>query len=355
MEDHPMFKHSSASLLRGIAAAAVVATGVLASPAAHAAPKLQKVSMMVGGIDKQIYLPYQLAQDLGFFKKYGIDMVLSTEQEGGIGAETAMVSGQVDMAGAWYVHTIDFQMHGKNVIDIAQLSGAPGERIMCGKGTHIKTPADWKGKSVGVTDLGSGTDDLTLYLATRYHLTTQEYHRIGVGAGETLISALEHHRIVCGMTTQPTVNAIETMGIGHSTIDLATSAGVNKWLGGFWPAASVLARASWVKKHPVRTQHVVDAMVATMHWIATHSAADIADHLPKDFVSSPLSTKAAYIKALNEDKGQFLPDGRMPKDGPQKVFDVEKLAGKIIKPVNLTITYSNVYADKANQLEGFTK
>jgi NitT/TauT family transport system substrate-binding protein len=38
------------------------------------------VTMMVGGIDKQIYLPYQLAQDFGFYKKYGVNMVMSTEQ-----------------------------------------------------------------------------------------------------------------------------------------------------------------------------------------------------------------------------------------------------------------------------------
>src|SRR5690349_17027934 len=61
-----------------------------------ASPNLPTVTMMVGGIDKQIYLPYQLAQDLGYFKKYGVNMKLSTEQAGGVGAETAMVSGQVD-------------------------------------------------------------------------------------------------------------------------------------------------------------------------------------------------------------------------------------------------------------------
>ncbi|MGH2887264.1 MAG: ABC transporter substrate-binding protein, partial [Solirubrobacteraceae bacterium] len=36
--------------------------------------KLTKVTLMVGGIDKQIYMEYQLAQDLGYFKKYGINM-----------------------------------------------------------------------------------------------------------------------------------------------------------------------------------------------------------------------------------------------------------------------------------------
>src|ERR1700722_14082339 len=92
---------------------------------------LPTVTLMVGGIDKQIYLPYQLAESLGFYKKHGVHVELSTEQNGGVGAEDAVVSGQVDMAGAWYVHTIDFQLHGKDVIGIAQLGNAPGERIMC--------------------------------------------------------------------------------------------------------------------------------------------------------------------------------------------------------------------------------
>ncbi|WP_297910980.1 ABC transporter substrate-binding protein [Thiomonas sp.] len=338
-------KQNKLSRLVAAAACAVSLAGVHA-----AAAPMKTVTMMVGGIDKQIYLPYQLAQDLGFFKKYGVNMVLSTEQEGGIGAEDAMVSGQVDMAGAWYVHTIDFQQHGKAVVDIVQLSGAPGERILCTRQSGVKTPADWKGKSVGVTDLGSGTDDLTLYLAARYGLSTKDFTRVGVGAGPTLIGAMQHGRVACAMTTQPTVNAVEKMGIGHSTIDLATGPGVNKWLGGYWPTAAVLARADWVKAHPKTTQAVVDAMVETMHWIHTHSAEQIADNLPKDFVSNPLSSKAEYVRALNEDKGQFLPDGLMPAGGPQTVYQVEKLAGKIRKPVDLAVTYDNTYAEKANAM-----
>ena len=124
--------------------------------------------MMVGGIDKQIYLPYQLAQDLGYYKKYGVNVQLSTEQTGGVGAETAMVSGQVDMAGAWYVHAIDFQAKGKNVDGRGAAQRArPGEREMCATGSGITSPAQWKGKTLGVTDIGSGTDELTVYLAAR--------------------------------------------------------------------------------------------------------------------------------------------------------------------------------------------
>jgi len=313
------------------------------------------VTLMVGGIDKQIYLPYQLAQDLGFYKKYGVSVQLSTEQSGGVGAETAMVSGQVDMAGAWYVHTIDFQLKGKNVIDVVQLSGAPGEREICGKSSGVSSPADWKGKSVGVTDIGSGTDNLTLYLAARSHLTSKQFSRVAVGAGPTFVASLQHGRIACGMTTQPTVNAIEKQGIGTSVIDLASTSGAQQWLGGAYPAAGVLARADWVASHQATVQKVVDALVATMHWINTHSAADIANAMPAAFVSNGLTTKADYIAALAQDKGQFLPDGMMPASGPATVLAIDKLAGNVTGPVNLASTYTNQYAIAANKLEGYTK
>ena len=82
------------------------------------------------------------------------------------------------------------------------------------------------------------------------------------------------------MTTQPTVNAIEKQGIGTSVIDLASTGGAQQWLGGAYPAAAVLARADWVASHQATVQKVVDALVATMHWINTHSAADIANAMP---------------------------------------------------------------------------
>ena len=344
-----------AAATAALLAIGVAACGSSAAGTSSAGGSMPTVTMMVGGIDKQIYLPYQLAQGLGFYKKYGVNVQLSTEQAGGVGAEDAMVSGQVDLAGAWYVHTIDFQQAGKSVEDIAQLSGAPGEREMCYKGAGITSPAQWRGKSVGVTDIGSGTDDLTLYMAARYHLTTANFSRIAAGDGDTMIAALSHHKIVCGMTTQPTVTAIEKKGVGYSAFDLASPTGVQKWLGGFWPTACVLARTDWVNSHRATAQKVVDALVATMHWIATHNAAQIAAHLPADFVSNALITRADYISALAADKTQFLPDGMMPANGPATVLSVEKLAGKVKGTVNLAATYTNALVVKANKQEGFTK
>ncbi|MFC1408791.1 ABC transporter substrate-binding protein [Streptacidiphilus sp. N1-12] len=315
---------------------------------------LPKVTMMVGGIDKQIYLPYELALRLGFYQKYGVDMQLSTETNGGVGAEDAMASGQVDMAGAWYIHTFDFQAKGKDVINLAQLSGAPGERVMCSKNSGVTTPADFKGKSIGVTDLGSGTDDLVQQVAAHYNLSTSQFHRIGVGDGSTLLAALKQNRVACAITTQPTVSAIEKSGAGTSVLDLSSTAGATQWLGGTWPAAGVLTLNSWAKAHPDSAQKVVDALVATMHWISTHTAAQIADALPASYTDNGLITKADYVAALAQDKGQFLPDGMMPVNGPATVQATAKLSGVDVSKVTVSGTYTNQYVIAANKLEGFT-
>ena len=358
-----MFKRNLSIVLGAAALAAALAacgsssnnSGSISNAAQTTSdPKLPTVTLMVGGIDKQIYLPYQLAQNLGFYKKYGVNVQLSTEQNGGVGAETAMASGQVDLAGAWYVHTIDFQQKGKSVVDVVNLSGAPGEREMCAKGTSITSPGQWAGKTVGVTDLGSGTDNLTVYLAARYHLTTKQFSRAAVGAADPFVAALEHNRIACGMTSQPTAGAVQTKGVGYTAFNLATTSGARQWLGGVYPAAGVLARADWVASHQKETQAVVDALVATMHWINTHTAAQIADAMPPAFVSNGLTTKAAYTAELAADKGQFLPDGMMPAGAPETALAIDKFAGNISKPVNLATTYTNQYAVAANKLEGYT-
>ncbi len=69
--------------------AALLATA-LAGPALAA----DRVTIMVGGLEKQIYLPAMLAQQLGYFRDEGLDVVLLNEPAGIEGAD-AMIAGEV--------------------------------------------------------------------------------------------------------------------------------------------------------------------------------------------------------------------------------------------------------------------
>jgi NitT/TauT family transport system substrate-binding protein len=345
-------------LRKTMAALAVTASvaGVLTAcgNSSNSAGGLPVVKIMVGGLDKQIYLPFTLAKQLGYYQKYGVDVQLSDEVDGGVGAEDAMASGQVDMAGAWYIHAFDFQAQGKDVEGVVQLGGAPGEREMCATNSGVHSGADFTGKTMGVTDLGSGTDELTQFIAVKGGLSHSAYHTLAVGAGSTAIAAVQKGSADCVMTTQPTVAALEKKGLAYSAVDLATTSGATKALGGAWPAATALARTDWVDSHKPEVQGVVTALVATMHWIATHSPAQIAAKMPPDYVSNDLVSKADYIKALTEDKGQYLPDGMMPSTGPATVAETEKVIGTDVSGVDPNSTYTDAFAQAADKKLGIS-
>src|SRR6266508_3901533 len=167
---------------------------------------LPKVTIMVGGIDKVIYLLAKLTEQLGYFKAEGIDVSLLTEPAG-VTAENSLISGDVQGVVGFYDHTIDLQTKGKCIQSVVQLADVPGEAevVATGKAAQIRSPQDFKGLRLGITSPGSSTDFLTQALATRNGVPTKDITRVKAGAGPTFIAALAHGGIDAGMTTDPTI------------------------------------------------------------------------------------------------------------------------------------------------------
>ena len=65
-------------LLAAAAFAAIAAFTLSAAPVSAQTA----IKIMVGGIDKQIYLPAKLAAQLGFFKEQGLDVELFNSTSG---------------------------------------------------------------------------------------------------------------------------------------------------------------------------------------------------------------------------------------------------------------------------------
>src|SRR5262249_34097026 len=111
------------SLFNASAMAAILVASTLAATSARAA---DKVTIMVGGYEKQIYLPAKLAEALGYFKEQGLDVTLLNEGAG-VDAENELLAGAVDGVVGFYDHSIDLQAKGKFVESVVQFSQAPGE------------------------------------------------------------------------------------------------------------------------------------------------------------------------------------------------------------------------------------
>jgi NitT/TauT family transport system substrate-binding protein len=324
----------------------VAACGKTSAPSSPGAGGTDHVKIMVGGMNKQIYLPAILAKQLDFYAKNGLDVQL-TDEPAGVDAETQMLAGNVDGVVGFYDHNVDLQGKGKATESVVQFAQVPGEvEMVSTKATDVHTFKDFKGKNLGVTGLGSSTNFLTKYLAVRSGLSPDDVTSVAVEAGATFIAAMEQDRIQGGMTTEPTITALLKKGDGKVLVDMRTAAGAKEALGGTYPAACLYMTTKWVDSHKAVAQKLADAYVQTLKWISSHSAAEIADKLPADYVSNKNITKDDYVKALDAGKAMFTSDGVMPSDGPQTVLNVLSAFDPNVKghTVDLSKTYTTEFA-----------
>ena len=305
------------------------------------------LSIMVGGLSKQIYLPNELTQRLGYFAQQGLDVTLIDEASGQ-SSEDQVLAGQVQAGSGSYNHTIDLQAAGKNIECVVQLGVAPGEaEILSAKeANQVHSFADLKGKNLGVTELGSGTQALQIALLHRAGLGPSAAHFIPVGAGDTFIAALQQGRIDAGMTTEPTISRVLSSGIGKVLVDLRSPQSTTAALGGSYPFICLFMKNDYVNSHHDVVQHIVNAYVKTLKWMQTHTAAQIADMMPADYYAGD---KTLYVTALQNQMGIFSPDGNMPSDGPTSVLTIEQQTNTSVagKQIDLSTTYTNDFTSKA--------
>jgi len=313
--------------------------------AATVAQAADKVTLMVGGYEKIIYLPAKLAESLGYFKEEGLEVELLNEGAG-VDAENEMLSGSVQGVVGFYDHCVDLQTKGKYIESIVQLAHSPGEvELVSAKYPQVKGMADLRGKSLGVTGLGSSTNFLTQFLMVKAGVPLGEFNSLPVGAGSTFIAAMAQDKIQAGMTTEPTITRLVKTGQARVLVDLRSAEKTREALGGTYPAASLYMTTEWVEKHKPTAQKLANAFVKTLRYINSHSAAEIADKMPKDFY---VGDKDGYVKALADGKAMFTADGVMPKGGPETVLAVLSAFSKNVKgkSVDLSKTYTTEFVAK---------
>lgn len=318
------------------------------------------VKIEVGGLSKQIYLPFMLAQNLGMYQRYGVNVQLVDEPAGG-DATDDMVAGAVNLTGGFYDHTIDLQTKGKIAESVAQLLKSPGEVELCRIDLQdkIKSPADWNmGVNLGVTGLGSSTNFITRALAAHAKVPVTKIHSVVIGAGATFIAAFKNKTVDCGMTTEPTITQVLQQKLGYVLVDMRYGDLTRQALGGTYVATSVYGMTDWISSHSDKVQAVVNALYDTMKWIDNHTAAEIAAKMPADYYAG--TGLDAYVKALADEKVMYNAAVREVPGGPAAVLKAES-AGRIaagswtadqISKVNLGATYTDNFVNTAVTLVG---
>jgi len=120
---------------------------------AQVAAPLTKVVMTIGAISEREGVVY-VAQDQGFFRKYGLDLTLVQVRNGAVGI-AAVSSGESQVHwGSVSAANIGAIAEGTDLVFLAGfINKLTGAFVVNPK---IKTPADLKGKNIGVNGLSGG-------------------------------------------------------------------------------------------------------------------------------------------------------------------------------------------------------
>lgn len=325
--------HRAWRLALGLAFALVAALPVRA----------ERIVLIVGGGEKQIYLPAMLAVRLGYFVEQSLDVELDSEPSGVSAADVLLAGAAQGVIGA-YDHAIDLQARGKSVQSLVQFTIAPGEveLVSVRTGAAIRSPADFGGRTLGVTGLGASTSFLTQYLALVHGVKPSELRLLPVGSGDSFVEAMRSGRIDAGMTTEPTASRLIASGAARLLVDLRTPEATQKALGGLYPFACLYVRTDWLATHRDQAQKLANAFVKALRFISTHSAAEIAAVLPPEYYAG---RRPAYVQSLAHSKSMFTPDGVMPPGGPASVLRVLSAVNRNVqnKQIDLSQTYTSEF------------
>jgi NitT/TauT family transport system substrate-binding protein len=133
-------------LLTAAALAALAATAGTASA--------EKVTLQLKWVTQAQFAGYYVAQEKGYYKAAGLDVVI---KPGGpdIAPEQVIAGGGADVIVDWMPAALASREKGNKLVNIAQPFKHSGLMLTCRKETGIKTPADLKGKTLGVWFYGN--------------------------------------------------------------------------------------------------------------------------------------------------------------------------------------------------------
>ncbi|KEA03094.1 ABC transporter substrate-binding protein [Rhizobium rhizogenes] len=323
---------------------AATAAMVLAS-VAHAEP----VRMSVGSYNLN-NLPFPVAESLGFYKEEGLEVTTENFAQGGSKVLQALVAGSTDVAVGFYDHTIQMQSQGKHVIGFVQLARNSGLVLVGKNDTDFDPakPATIKGKSIGITAPGSSSDFFIRYYLQQHGLTEDDISIIGVGSGAAAVAALQQGKVDLLVNYDPAATIVVERGIGKILIDARSDEGAKAVYGGIYPTSVLYANQAYIEAHPEVIQKVTNATVKALHWMRNHSAAEIVEQLPDDFVSGD---KATYIKAVENAKAIFSKDGLFVAQDTETPLAVLKSFNEGVHKttIDLNATYTNKFVEAAAQ------
>lgn len=253
----------------------------------------------------------------------------------------AVVGGSADVGGGVYEQTIQMAAEGREVVSFVSLLRSPNFALVS---TRVKTIPELRGKSVGVSSVGSPSQFYLNYMVTGAGLRADEVSTVSTGMGATSLAAVEHGQVDAAVLFGSAITALQSRNPDVAILaDTRTAEGLKKIFGvEDYPASCLLARGEWLRSNPDAAKKMTRAVLKALAWIHNHSAEEIFAQVPAEFRTGD---RAAEIEAIRVAKPMYSIDGKISPESAEAVRRV--LAGSLPKvrdaKIDLALTYSNPF------------
>ncbi len=195
-------------------------------------------------------LPIWMAKEAGIFEKNGLDVdVQNIDSTKGI---PALLAGELQVANLGGSETMSASVEGADLV-VTSVE-APVFPFVFQAPASIKTPADLKGKKVGVSSVGSTSDIATRLALPKIGIDPdKDVTILAVGSLANRVSAMLSGAIQGGVSTPPDTVTLEAQGF-HTLFDLAN-------LGLPASTSNDVMLRSYVASHKEAVQAYVDSVV----------------------------------------------------------------------------------------------
>ena len=154
--------------------------------------------------------PVLVAEEKGFFKKYGIEPQVIYIGGGSARGVSALIAKQVQFMVIGGVGVIGAALRGVDVVMVASNVNRSTQRLIARP--EIKTPKDLKGKRVGIVSFGGNTYSVLLMLLKKWSMKPEEFVILQVGPSPTMLITLEKGGIDAAVLTAPSDFIAEDKG-----------------------------------------------------------------------------------------------------------------------------------------------
>jgi ABC-type nitrate/sulfonate/bicarbonate transport system substrate-binding protein len=182
--------------------------------------------------------PFWMAQEAGYFKKYGLDIDQVAFPSGNEGM-AAMIAGEIEFLAIAGSTTASANIGGADVISLAITT----DRLLTSLvvNSSIQRPEDLRGKAIGISRFGTSIDTAARIVIQHYGFEpVRDVSIIQVGAVASAVGALRSGRIQAAILSYPTVVQARREGF-REMLDIAS-------LGMPYAASGITVRRSFMQQ-----------------------------------------------------------------------------------------------------------